>query len=221
MTLSKKQRELLKHLITGKTNNSFSKHTYEALERKGYLGEDRKLTRTGKVKSLELIPLKEQCCHLPVDLIEFKVGSKSLSNPELKAYRWFKKQGYIGTYCEGGSILIALKALTLDKLTEYNTFNSREDACTRYLEAQYDILSDQKTVILESIASTGLDTFISNFSEIISYQTIQQRYPSLTINFGKQFIRSVDRRVFVSVADKLFDNPYEYRKGWPDLTLIK
>jgi len=32
---------------------------------------------------------------------------------------------------------------------------------------------------------------------------------------------ATDKEVFVAVASKLAEDPYTYRNGWPDLTLIK
>jgi len=132
----------------------------------------------------------------------------------------FKAQGFVGTYCEGGGILTVLKALSLDKLTELNTFNSRKDSCTRFIEAQFTILSDHKNEILDSILKTSEVRFLNNFSEIISYESIQEYYPGLSIEFAKHLVKKLDREVFFQVADNFFQSPYNYRKGWPDLTLV-
>jgi hypothetical protein len=62
--------------------------------------------------------------------------------------------------------------------------------------------------------------FVENFSEIISYKSVQEVYPDLSIKFAQLFVNKLSRKVLVFVADRLFEAPYKYRKGWPDLTLI-
>lgn len=219
MSLSKSQRMLLKSLLLERANlKSHSRNTFKALQKKELLNGEDVLTKKGFLKSLELISLEQQCKFLSLNL-DIKTF-KSLDFPEFQAYKWFKSQGFVGTFCEGGAILTVLKALTLDKLTELNSFNSREDACTRFLEAQFTILKNHKNDLLNSISKTSETRFLHNFSEIINFESIKEYYPGLSIEFAKHFARSLDREVFSKIADKFFQSPYDYRKGWPDLTLI-
>lgn len=124
MKLTQTQKELLKTLIYEKKLNSFSGNTISSLKRRGFIDKDNSLTRNGFLKSVELFSLNKQCSLLSLNLIEKEVDS--LNSPELSAFKWFKSQGFIGAFCEGGAILNTLKALALDKLTELNTFNSRK-----------------------------------------------------------------------------------------------
>lgn len=218
MSLSKPQRDLLVKLLNEGENGSLSMNTLTALRRRGLVNENDLLTKSGIQRAIELIPLDEQCQHLSLDLKKIPVNS--FRNPEFKSYEWFKSKGYEGAYCEGGAILTVLKALALNTLTKYNTFDSREDACKRFLEAQFTILKEKKDEILKSVALISDNEFLDNFSEIISYGFIKEVYPGLTVDFAHQFLKAVERRVFVSVAEKFFESPYEYRKGWPDLTLV-
>lgn len=218
MSLSKVQRNLLINLLLEKEVKSYSNNTFSALARRKLLDENKKLTKKGILKSIELVPLEIQCETLSLDLNEKEF--KTIANPEIQAYKWFKNQGFVGAFCEGGAILNTLKAFALDKLTELNTFNSREDACTRFLEAQFTILNDHKNELLNSILETSHDRFLNNFSEIINYKSVQEYYPGLSVEFAKHFGKSFDREVFLKVAEKIFQAPYDYRKGWPDLTLL-
>jgi len=192
MNLSSSQKELLKHLIHGKEAEVFSKRTISALQRRGLINESNILTESGNLEALELISLKKQCQYLSLDFTELKVNS--IANPEYQSFQWFKKQGYDGAYCEGGAILTILKALTLDKLAALNYFNSREDACTRFLEAQFTILKDHKSEILQSIMKIHEIKFVKNFSEIISYKSIQQVYPGLSIQFARHCFKKIERK---------------------------
>ncbi len=215
--ISQAQKKILVQLVREVESKPIPKNTFLLLLEKGLVTQDYTLTRKGFLKATEFVSLDEQCKLLELPLKKLKVDS--FQQPEITALNFLLNQEFVGTYCEGGSILIVLKALALDTLASLNTFNSREDACTRFLEAQLQILKEYKSIILNQIHRTDVHSFIKNFAEIISYSSIQEAYPSLTIDFAKKFISALDRKVLVSIADKFFEDPYQYRKGWPDLTL--
>lgn len=219
MTLSKKQRELLSNLILNNNVDSYSGNTFSALFRRNLINESLSLTDKGYKVALELIPLEHQCQSLKLKLTEKFV--ESLAKPEFQTFQWYKENYYNGAYCEGGALLTVLKALALDKLAELNYFNSRNDACTRFLEAQLTILKDSRIEILEAMYEISENKFLDNFSEIIQFSFIQKVYPGLTTQFAEDFIQAIDRKNIVSITNKFFEAPYEYRKGWPDLTLVK
>ncbi|MFV5492255.1 hypothetical protein [Acinetobacter sp. ASP199] len=108
-----------------------------------------------KRKSESLI---QQCERLNIDYIEIKLDYEG--KPEIALLEYFKNQGSIGTTSEGGAILTFMKACFLDKLSELNSFGCKDDACNRYLEAQFEILKDFKDVIINSIDSLSKETFI-------------------------------------------------------------
>jgi hypothetical protein len=219
MTLSKIQRELLCNLIYDNNVDYYSQNTFSALMRRNLINDSLSLTKIGYKKALELIPLDHQCEFLKLKLSERIVIT--LANPELQTFYWYKENHYNGAYCEGGALLTIIKALALDKLTELNLFNSRKDACTRFLEAQLTILKDHKFEILESIYEISEDQFLDNFSEILEFRLIQDVYPGLTTQFAEHFFQAMDRKIIVSITNKFFESPYAFRKGWPDLTLVK
>ncbi|MEH6345276.1 MAG: VRR-NUC domain-containing protein [Bermanella sp.] len=141
--------------------------------------------------------------------------------PEKAALEFFKKQGYVGYYNEGSLILNVIKALMLDKLAELNIFNDRGDACSRYLEAQLTILHEHTGVLVSSIRQTSKDKFISNFQEIINSSYIKSSYPNLSVNLAVALFDALNTNDFINVAQKISEEPYDFRKGWPDLTIIK
>jgi uncharacterized protein (UPF0262 family) len=108
----------------------------------------------------------------------------------------------------------------LDELSKYNILG-RADACSRYLEAQFVINPDAIENIISSIPLTSRERFISNFNEIISESFIAYTHPELSLEFAIAIYDALDANCFISIANKLSENPYEYRNGWPDLTLIK
>jgi hypothetical protein len=45
-------------------------------------------------------------------------------------------------------------------------------------------------------------------------------YPKVQAAFVRDLFASLGPLRWTEVADAMFDEPYEYRKGWPDLTVI-
>ena len=85
--------------------------------------------------------LKNQCGELNLPLEEIQLDYEGRPEPALLKH--YESLGYIGSFIEGYTFLTVLKALMLDKLADLNTFNDRNDACTRYLEAQLTIHKDR------------------------------------------------------------------------------
>lgn len=163
--------------------------------------------------------LTEQCELLKLDLIDIKL--KYSGYPEPAALQYFEQNGYIGTCNEGTMILTILKALMLDKLSELNIFRDRNDACCRYLEAQFTILENNIDYIIKSISMTKRDQFIDNFKEIINQPFIQKEHPGNSVNVAVALFDATDTNTFINLAKKFSEDPYTYRSGWPDLTLVK
>jgi hypothetical protein len=172
-----------------------------------------------KAKSCNLV---KQCqlFNLPLDIMEFD----NFNKPEQAVYNRFTLNGYYGAYCEGGVILTALKALCLDKLEEFNTnpFSKRNDACNRFFEAQCLINNSKSELLLDAMANTSKTKFIDNFKEIYSdHNRVSSYYPGLTVDFMSKLYDGVDKNTFINIARLFMEDPYLYRSGWPDITLIR
>jgi len=98
---------------------------------------------------MKRVSLEKQCEELSLPLEEIQLSYEGQPEPALLKY--YESLGYVGSYIEGYTFLTVLKALMLDKLVELNTFNDRNDACTRYLEAQLTIHKDKLNEIINSI----------------------------------------------------------------------
>ncbi|EDW6923691.1 VRR-NUC domain-containing protein [Salmonella enterica] len=163
--------------------------------------------------------LDKQCEKLGIPLID-----KTLTytgRPELAILEYFKQKGYTGIHCEGGTMLMLLKACMLNGLIKYNIFNDRKDAINRHLEAQLTILDDKKEELIELIKLTPKGGIFDNFSSIINSDFIRHIYPSLSIRTGEVMFDTVGREKLFELAKVFAANPYQYRSGWPDLTLIR
>lgn len=165
------------------------------------------------------LSLEQQCKNISLELHEISLQYEG--DPEPALLRYFESLGYIGSHVEGATILTALKALMLDALTEHNIFQDRKDACCRYLEAQLTILKDRTDLLVSSIAKTNRKSFIRNANEILSQSFIKGLYPSLTVDCLLAIFDAIDTNVFQNVVIKISEDPYGYRAGWPDLTIVK
>ncbi|ETX11668.1 hypothetical protein MUS1_10120 [Marinomonas ushuaiensis DSM 15871] len=217
--LTKQMNNSILELYDKSSESCINKSTLKALKERHLLNDNNCLNEIGKNYAISKMPLKKQCSEMSLDLevIDLSYTGK----PEPALLEKFKSLGYIGSCLEGIGILTILKALMLDKLAEHNTFQSRSDACTRYLEAQFIILENKTDDIISSIESVTESRFIDNFQEIISKPFIASAYSDLSLEFGLAMFRTVDTRVLISLAKLIATDPYSYRNGWPDLTLVK
>ena len=201
------------------TVKEIGKSNLKSLIQRGLIDDDGKLTKSGKVYALSKMSLVKQCEFMELKLKTIKL--EYYERPEFAMLSYFKSLGYIGVSCEGGGLLTILKALMLDKLSKYNPFNNREDACSRYLEAQFVSLKDQLKEIISEINIVPKERFIKNFQEIISTPYITSTYPELSTDFASSMFDAIDKKTFTRVANKFAEDPYKFRNGWPDITLIK
>jgi len=165
------------------------------------------------------MPLIRQCSELSIEYSTINLNYES--KPEKALLAHYEALGYIGTYYEGTTILTILKALLLDKLAEYNSLDDRNSACTGYLESQLKMLKSKISEITPSILTIKKDKFLANFREIISKEFISLEYPDLSESFAAAMYDAINLDVYMSIANKISENPYGYRCGWPDLTIVK
>lgn len=163
--------------------------------------------------------LENQCAELNLPLEKIQLDYEGRPEPALLKH--YESLGYIGSFIEGLAFLTVLKALMLDKLAALNTFNDRDDACSRYLEAQFTIHKDKVGEIISSIKTTSKEKYLSNLKEIFSQLFIQSEYPQLSFECCVALFDAIDKHTFVEVAKKFAEDPYVYRNGWPDLIIVK
>lgn len=168
---------------------------------------------------MKRVSLEKQCEELSLPLEEIQLEYEG--KPEHALLKYFENLGYVGSFIEGYTFLTVLKALMLDKLAELNTFNDRNDACTRYLEAQLTIHQNKLSEIINSIGSTTKKKYLSNLREIFEQSFIQREYPSLSFECCEALFDAIETETFIAVAKKFSEDPYSYRSGWPDLIIVK
>ena len=219
MNLSPRMREALQSGFAKRRISECGKNTQRALLERRLVSEDGVLTSQCILVVLEWQSLNNQCRELGLLLEE--LSYQYTSSPEIAAYEYFSQCGYVGAFCEGGFILTVIKALCLDKLAQLNIFKSRDDACTRFLEAQFTILGKNHESLFGVMRKTSRTRFIENYNEILTHPFISEVYPGMTVEAAEAFYDAVGIVPLERVARKFASNPYQFRNGWPDLTLVK
>lgn len=216
--LSSQMLVAIKAIYDTNSTENINKRTINALTDKGLI-IDGKLSEEGKIFAIANMNLSQQCQKLSLELIEINLNFQG--TPELAALQYFQKEGYVGSILEGNFILTILKALMLDKLEEYNLFHDRKDARIRALSAQFVINKEYLNEIISSIRMVQREKFVSNIREITDEPLVQEFLPGISADIAIALFDATDLSIFEKIAIKLAEDPYEYSKGWPDLTIIK
>ena len=146
---------------------------------------------------------------------------ESNAPPEVVVAASITAGGKFCCWCEGGSINLLLKAAALDTLATRNLFADRTDAVCRYLEAQLTLLKEYEQEILATIRTVPWQRLQQNIAEIAANEYIHEYYPRVTREFLLALAATVGNEFIAKVAEVFFKRPYEYRAGWPDLTVIE
>jgi hypothetical protein len=165
------------------------------------------------------LPLAEQCTQLDITHEKLE-GLPYGKKPEIDALNHFSAQGFVGAYCEGGPVLLLIRAAALDVLAQLN-FSGRRDACTRFTEAQLTIYKESSELILNAVRNTDVAQIESHFKEIYMFPQIPEYYPGLTAGIMSSLFAAIGAERLAQITAAIMENPYSYRAGWPDLTMVK
>ena len=189
-----------------------------ALVAQGLMNKSMQLTVQGWRQALVTSSLEKQCVHLGLDLKEWK-HLQFTGGPERAAWDYFAANGYTGSHCEGGALLLLIRAAALDTLEQLNTFGSRQDACERFTEAQLKIHEDSVLEIAAAVERADADLVARGFAEIYRSVRIQDYYPGLTAEAIIALFDAIGNVRLRQITEAIAEDPYQYRNGWPDLTL--
>jgi hypothetical protein len=164
------------------------------------------------------LPLAEQC--LKLDITHEKIENLPYGKkPEIDALNHFSAQGFVGAYGEGGPVLLLIRAAALDVLAQFNIFG-RSDACTRYTEAQLVIYKESSDLILNAIRNTDETQVVRHFKEIYKSPHTLEKHPGLTVGIMSALFAAIGAERLAQITAAIMENPYSYRAGWPDLTMV-
>lgn len=215
--LSAEMKKYLRDIVRGK-NPSAAWCTINALASRGLTDTGGSLTYEGWKQAVVGLQLVEQCQLLGIKYeclrdLEFN------RHPEYAAWCYYTSRGFSGAYCEGGPILLLIRAAALDVLAHNNTFGSRKDACSRFTEAQLTIHQERSALILDTIRSVDVTQVASGFEEIYASEMVREYYPGLSTEMMTALFLSLGPDRLAQITAAIMEDPYAYRAGWPDLTM--
>lgn len=148
-------------------------------------------------------------------------GQRCDVRPEEVVAARITAEGHLCSWCEGGSINLLMKAAALDVLANRNFFGDRTDAVRRYLEAQFTILQEFESELLDCIRNVSADRLSENIAEICADPFVKEAYPRVRKEFLVSLGCVLQTDFLAQVATVFMKKPYDYRSGWPDLTVIE
>lgn len=129
-----------------------------------------------------------------------------------------RAEGWTCATCEGGPMLLLMKAACLERLMELNTLGAA-DSLTRFLEAQFVINAAHLDSIFAAIGRATAAQVRRNF-EAIYAAGVDEYYPGVTGELIEQLHAALSPRL-ASIAARFAADPYCYRAGWPDITAVR
>jgi len=141
--------------------------------------------------------------------------------PELLAIEHYASNGWCGSWCEGGTLNLTMKSAALPFLIKHNSFGNPTDAITRYFEAQCTILRDRHEELLAQVQQTTRGQMRSMAKRLLADTFVRDAYPRVTVSGILALWEALGRQTFVKITATFLTDPYRFRAGWPDLTLVR
>lgn len=172
-------------------------------------------------------PLRDQCAALgvPLERIDlprgpdgWHVAGHAHYRPEHAAAALLRVEGWTCATCEGGPMLLLMKAACLERLMELNTLGAA-DSLTRFLEAQFVINAAHLDSIYAAIGRATTAQVRRNFNAIYA-AGVDEYYPGVTVELIELLHRALGQQL-PSIAARFAGDAYCYRAGWPDLTAVR
>ena len=221
-------RSALLGLIRDETS-TFSASTRKALERRGLISSSGWVTDKGKKRGIASMPLDEQCLELGLPLR--KVEVKTFHAPERQALDLAKKEGWIGTSYEGTTILILLKSVLFPtlvcmlrrQLPLWSESEIESLAARGYFESfSSGLINSEAQMLAEGIFCATEETIQLGFERCKNASLdLAIGHPDLTLDLILNLYKALGANTLYKLVRLIQADPYRYRKGWPDLTLIR
>jgi hypothetical protein len=148
------------------------------------------------------------------------VDQTVFKKPEEAALAAFRREGFVGTSCEGTAPLMLMKCGALDYLAKFNPFNDRNDACLRFFEAQCIILADRAKEIIAAIRSATPAEVEARLREITALPKYKILYPEMDEGALLELWNALTPIGVSRLAERILADP-TLRAGWPDLALVR
>lgn len=221
-------RSALLDLIRDKPS-TYNASTRKALEGRGLISSSGRVTDKGKKLGIALMPLDEQCHELGLPLR--KVEVETFRAPERQALDLAKKEGWIGTSYEGTTILLLLKAVLFPtlvcmlrrQLPHYSEGEIEALAAKGYFESFSSGLgSSDAQMLAEGVFCATEETIGLGFERCRTASLeLAIAHPDLTFELILSLHKALGANTLCELVRLIQIDPYKYRKGWPDLTLVR
>ncbi|MGI8437833.1 MAG: hypothetical protein ACR2NX_13185 [Chthoniobacterales bacterium] len=150
----------------------------------------------------------------------WRYGTETYTRPEELVLAVYRSRGFEGCWCRGGTVNLMMKSASFPVLVRYNSFASRDDARRRFFEAQCTVLADKADEIIRTIAEATLEEVSAAANEILCDPFIRNYYPQVKHDFLLTVWKTLGAATIAEIARVFLSKPYDYRSGWPDLTLV-
>ena len=128
--LTREMKSALRSMLDGRTS-SIIRDTLSGLTNRALIDTEENFTIAGWNHAVSLVPLQKQCACLGIEYERLE-GLQFQGQPEYAAWEYYNSQGYIGGYCEGGAILLLIRAAALDI---FSKLILQETICLDYANA--------------------------------------------------------------------------------------
>lgn len=171
--------------------------------------------------------LRDQCSELELPLLRVELPRSSegwqvlgqlYRRPEAAAAAMLRDEGWTCADCEGGPMLLLIKAACLERLMELNILGPA-DSLTRFLEAQFVINAAHMDSIIDAVGSATTEQVVANFAAIYA-AGVDEYYPRVTLSLIEQLHGALGGQL-AQIATRFASDTYCYRAGWPDLTAVR
>ena len=174
------------------------------------------------VKAIQAMKLEKQCMALGVGFETIDIRECKAKVETLVAQH-YSKQGFTTCCLEGGDFLFLMRCASWTLLSDIC-----EHSHTPYLEAMlvdYEnpakVNKSAVSALLTGIQKSNAEIVRRNFDRIYSKSSAEERFPSLTSRYIVGLYEVVGAELLYAMAKFFVTNPYQYRKGWPDITAYK
>ena len=131
----------------------------------------------------------------------------------------FTAKGWSGYAGEGGLILNLIKAMSFKKIPIRHRSTFIEALYAQNVafdEDRYDMRD-----LLKNVRSATERQVSLNFDIMTGRKTQLDYFPGLKRSHFLGLMNALGNNIIFQIAEIFASNPYEYRKGWPDLTIWK
>lgn len=181
-----------------------------------------KLSEIASVKAIRAMKVEQQCAALGISFeVINALDKKQKAEPVVAEH--YSKKGFQCANQEGGDFLVLMRCAAWELLSKACEYSD-----TPYLEAMLvdsegsaDRNGKANLALLEGIKKSNQRSVVKNFKKIYPKSCLEERFPGLTSDYIASLHEVVGVKLLFDIAELFIEDPYQYRKGWPDVTAFK